>query len=186
MATNIFKVMFFVYFKYNLLTFSITNRVIYLCYVVYNKSVLTQTMFQILTHIKSTSARISRPSHNAFLPFHFSVCWGFITWLTAWGTKVLSACCHPPVTKGHKWLIICQLYSFFMVEQHVLNTFELQQSRYSATTDMQQRYQASYTAPSYGVVSHGAQFGGLWVFADHTRKQTQNKCAHDLRVLRRL
>ena len=39
-----------------------------------------------------------------------------------------------------------------------------------ATTDIHQRYQTSYTAPCNRVVSHGAQFGGLRVFADHKRK----------------
>ena len=34
-------------------------------------------------------------------------------------------------------------------------------------TDIQGRSQTSYTAPCYGVVSHGAQIGNLWVFADH-------------------
>ena len=38
------------------------------------------------------------------------------------------------------------------------------------TTDKHQRYQTSYTAPCNGVVSQGAQFRGLWVFTDHTRK----------------
>ena len=38
------------------------------------------------------------------------------------------------------------------------------------TTDIHQRYQTSYTARCNGVVSHGAQFGSLRVFADHTRK----------------
>ena len=38
------------------------------------------------------------------------------------------------------------------------------------TTDIHQRYHTPYTAPCNGVVSHGAQFGGLQVFADHTRK----------------
>ena len=40
-------------------------------------------------------------------------------------------------------------------------------------TYIQGRSQTSYTATYNGVVSHGAQIGGLWVFADHTRK---NKC----------
>ena len=40
-------------------------------------------------------------------------------------------------------------------------------------TDIHQRYQTSYTTPCNSVVSHGAQFGGLRVFADRTRK---NKC----------
>ena len=35
---------------------------------------------------------------------------------------------------------------------------------------MQWRSQNLYTAPCNGVVSHGAQIGGLRVFADHTRK----------------
>ena len=37
-------------------------------------------------------------------------------------------------------------------------------------TDIHQRYQTSTTALCNGIVSHGAQFGGLQVFADHTRK----------------
>ena len=37
-------------------------------------------------------------------------------------------------------------------------------------TDIHQRSQTSYTTPCNGVVSHGAQFGGLRGFADHTRK----------------
>ena len=37
-------------------------------------------------------------------------------------------------------------------------------------TDIQGRSQTSYTAPCNGVVSHGAQIGGLRVFADHTHK----------------
>ena len=40
-------------------------------------------------------------------------------------------------------------------------------------TDKHQRYQTSYTAPCNGVISHGAQFGVLRIFADHTRK---SKC----------
>ena len=38
-----------------------------------------------------------------------------------------------------------------------------------------QRYQTSNTAPCSGVVSHGAQFGGLRVFTDHTRKQMRSR-----------
>ena len=34
-----------------------------------------------------------------------------------------------------------------------------------------------YTTLCNGVVSYGAKFGGLWVFANHTRK---SKCVHDL------
>ena len=37
-------------------------------------------------------------------------------------------------------------------------------------TDLQGRSQTSYTTPCNGVLSQGAQIGGLWVFADHTRK----------------
>ena len=50
------------------------------------------------------------------------------------------------------------------------------------STDIEGRYQTPYTVQCNGVVSHGAQIGGLGVFADHThtQKQTQNKCAHDL------
>ena len=43
-----------------------------------------------------------------------------------------------------------------------------------ASTDIHQRYQTSYTALHNGVVSHGAQFWGLRVFGDHTRK-SKNK-----------
>ena len=44
--------------------------------------------------------------------------------------------------------------------------------------------QTSYTTPCNGVVSSGAQFGGLRVFADHMREKTQNKWVHDLRAPR--
>ena len=40
-------------------------------------------------------------------------------------------------------------------------------------TYIEERYQTSYTALCNGVVSQGAEFGGLRVFADHTRK---SKC----------
>ena len=41
------------------------------------------------------------------------------------------------------------------------------------TTDIHQRFQTSYTTLCNGVVvSHGARYGGLWVFADHTCKNT--------------
>ena len=40
-------------------------------------------------------------------------------------------------------------------------------------TDIHQRSLISYTTPCYGVISHGAQFGGFQVFANH-------KCVHDL------
>ena len=44
----------------------------------------------------------------------------------AWSTKVLNVCCQL-VTKGHNWhIVICQLNSFVMGEQHVLSTFVLQ------------------------------------------------------------
>ena len=33
------------------------------------------------------------------------------------------------------------------------------------------------TSPCHGITCHGAQIGGLWVFANHTHK---NKCVHDL------
>ena len=35
-----------------------------------------------------------------------------------------------------------------------------------------------------GVVSHGAQIGGLQAFADHTQKLMQNKCVLSTRALR--
>ena len=37
------------------------------------------------------------------------------------------------------------------------------------TTDIEERYQTSYTPQCNGFISHGAQFGGLWAFANHTR-----------------
>ena len=36
------------------------------------------------------------------------------------------------------------------------------------TTDIERRYQNSYTAPCNGVISRGAPIGGIQVFADHT------------------
>ena len=48
------------------------------------------------------------------------------TVLSAWSTKVVSICC-PPMTKGiTDILIICQLWLFVMVGQHILNKFVLQ------------------------------------------------------------
>ena len=46
--------------------------------------------------------------------------------------------------------------------------------------DIHQRSQTSYTTPCNGIDSHGAQIGGLRVFADHTCK---NKRTHNLRAL---
>ena len=45
-------------------------------------------------------------------------------------------------------------------------------------TDIHQRTLTSYTTLCNGVVSHGAQFGGLC--RPHTQKYTQNKCVSDL------
>ena len=45
--------------------------------------------------------------------------------------------------------------------------------QYMRITDIQGRSQTLYTAPCNGVVSHGSQIWGLWVFAEHTHK---NKC----------
>ena len=53
---------------------------------------------------------------------------------------------------------------------------------YSSTTDIQGRSQTPYTVPCNGVISHGAQIGGLWGFADHTQKKCKTKCVHDFRV----
>ena len=44
-------------------------------------------------------------------------------------------------------------------------------------TDIHQRSQMSYTTPCNGVVSHGARFGGPWVFADHARKHKRKSNA---------
>ena len=53
------------------------------------------------------------------------------------------------------------------------------------TPDKHQRSPTSYTALCNGVVSHGAQFGGLWIFADLAcKKQMQNQCVHDLCTMR--
>ena len=41
---------------------------------------------------------------------------------------------------------------------------------FTIATDIEGRYQTPYTTPLNGVVSHGAQIGGLWVFGNHTRK----------------
>ena len=47
------------------------------------------------------------------------------------------------------------------------------------TIDIHQRSWTSYTAQCNGVVSHGAQIGGLRAFCWPNK---QNKCAHDLRM----
>ena len=40
-------------------------------------------------------------------------------------------------------------------------------------------FQTSYTAPSYGVISHGALSRSIWVHANHTcADQMQTKCPH--------
>ena len=44
-------------------------------------------------------------------------------------------------------------------------------------TYIQGRSQTSYTAPCYGVISHGAQIEGIWVFADHTHENTRKQNA---------
>ena len=49
-------------------------------------------------------------------------------------------------------------------------------------TDVQKRSQTLYTAPCNGVVSHGAQIGGLPVFANHTRKKQM--CPRTSRIVR--
>ena len=41
---------------------------------------------------------------------------------------------------------------------------------YSRPTDIHEKSQTSYTNQCNGIVNHGAQIGGLWVFADHTCK----------------
>ena len=43
-------------------------------------------------------------------------------------------------------------------------------ARCHITADIHGRSQVSYTAPCNGVVSHWAQIGSLWVFANHTYK----------------
>ena len=50
-------------------------------------------------------------------------------------------------------------------------------------TDVQGRSHTSHTIPYNGIVSYGAQIGGLWVFADHTHATTNAKQMH-LRSLR--
>ena len=58
------------------------------------------------------------------------------------------------------------------------------------TTDIKGRSLTSYTAPYNGVVSHGAQIGDLWAFADHICKYKRKtnasttfvRRANDLRV----
>ena len=46
---------------------------------------------------------------------------------------------------------------------------------FAFTTDIEGRYQTPYTTSCNGVVNHGAQFGVLWVFADHTRAESKRK-----------
>ena len=43
------------------------------------------------------------------------------------------------------------------------------------TTDIKRRSRNSYTAQCNGVISHGAPIGGIWVFVEHTWKQTKSK-----------
>ena len=51
----------------------------------------------------------------------------------------------------------------------------------ATTTDIYERSQ-TYTTLRYGVVSYGAQFGGLRVFSDHTRKSKRNTNAFTIFV----
>ena len=46
------------------------------------------------------------------------------------------------------------------------------------------RYKTSYTAPCNGVVTHGVQFGGLHVFADHTCKNKRKTNAFTIFMCR--
>ena len=43
------------------------------------------------------------------------------------------------------------------------------------TTDIQGRSQTSYTTPCNGVLSPGAQIGGIWVFVVHTRRNKRKQ-----------
>ena len=54
-------------------------------------------------------------------------------------------------------------------------TFSLQKDnlRMNVVSSIQRRFQTLYTALCNGVVSHGAQIGGLQVFANHTCKNTK-------------
>ena len=85
----------------------------------------------------------------------------------------LHVCCH----------LLAKKYSIHCKQERVLSTNKqmfciktlLKQAynssiRLSKLTDIHQRYQTSYTAPCNGVVTHGAQFSGLQVFANHSRK----------------
>ena len=49
-------------------------------------------------------------------------------------------------------------------------------------TDIQERSQTLYTIPCNGVVSYGAQIGGLWVFANHTCKNKHKAIASTIIV----
>ena len=47
----------------------------------------------------------------------------------------------------------------------------------TSAIDIHGRSQTTYTGPCKGIVSHGAQIGGLRVFTDHIRKNKRNKNA---------
>ena len=52
--------------------------------------------------------------------------------------------------------------------------------RQAVITDIHRRYQTFYTAPCNGIVSHGAQYGGLRVYG-HTKanaKQMRSRSLH--------
>ena len=64
----------------------------------------------------------------------------------------------------------------------VLCCVRMCQTWQASVTDIHQTSQTSYTTPCNGVVSHGAQFGSLQVFANHTRENKRKPTAHDLRM----
>ena len=61
-----------------------------------------------------------------------------------------------------------------------VSIFKEHDNQTSDPIDIHQRSQTSYTPTCNGIVSHGAQIWGLWVFADHTckKKKTHAKQMH--------
>ena len=56
-----------------------------------------------------------------------------------------------------------------------INTYPLK--RCVRIRDIQGTSQTSYTTPCNGVFSHGAQIGGIWDYADHTRRNKHKQNA---------
>ena len=79
------------------------------------------------------------------------------------------------LTCTRRYLIILLIIKLSFENHNVSHTL-LTSLLSTLFTDLERRSWNSYTAPCNGVVSHGAQIGGIWVFADHTlgSKHKQN------------